>query len=146
MSTSVDSERPHPAQSSWWRQSLMGAVWCPAGMFLMSPLVAMLYQFPVLFNGKVVGIEQLVSFGLSGWLEIVPEVWFTLFLFGVIGGFPAFAVLGGVVGAASRGWFGATDRRLYWKTLGCALLVDGLIALGLALAADILAPALVLRS
>jgi hypothetical protein len=134
------------AKRSLLRYAALGAFWCSAGMFLVSPLVALLYQFPIIFNGKVVGIEVLMNHGVNEYLEVIPEVWFTLFIFGLMGGLPATAVLGGVVGALSRQWFGVADRRLYWKTLGAVLFADLLVATALALAADLLAPSLVLRS
>jgi hypothetical protein len=64
----------------------------------------------------------------------------------IYGGFIVLTLLGGVAGKVSYSVFGPSVDKLYWRTVGCALVVDVVIALVLALAADVLAPHLTFSS
>jgi hypothetical protein len=138
-----EKEHPSKPKHSPIRQVLLGAVWCNAGMFLVAPVVATLYQFPAFPNGKVGGLEGLFT---NGWAETLLAVWFTLIVFVIAGGFVALGVLGGVAGYMSYKVFGASVDYLYWRTVGCALVMDIVVAVVFALAADALAPHLMFYS
>ena len=146
MSTS-DTERPPKAEHSLGRQILLGAFWGNAGMFLVAPVTAVLYQFPAWPYGKVGGLPKSFTNGLDWLLEdTILAVWLTV-LFGIIsGGFVVLGLLGGLAGGVSYKVFGQTTEKLYWRTIGCALVADVIVSVILALAADALAPHLTFYS
>jgi hypothetical protein len=116
-------------------------------MFLMAPIVAVLYQFPAWPYGKVGGLVRSFTNGWDWLLEdTILAVWFTTLVAIIFGGFIVLSLLGGVAGRVSYGVFGASIERLYWRTIGCALVVDVVVAVILALAADALAPHLMFYS
>ncbi|MDZ4686375.1 MAG: hypothetical protein SH850_15005 [Planctomycetaceae bacterium] len=145
MSHEPMSDRP-TAKPSLVRQILWGAFWCNAGMFLVAPIVALMYQFPAWPYGKVGGPTSFTN-GWDWLLEdTIGAVWLTL-LFGMLsGGVLVLAVLGGAAGAVTCQIFRQRPDRLRWKTIYAALLIDLLVAVVLALAADTLAPHLMFRS
>ena len=144
-----DQEAEHPSKPkhSLVRQVLLGAFCCNAGMFLVAPVVAVLYQFPAWPYGKVGGLVESFTNGWDWLLEdTILAVWLTTLVAIIFGGFIVLALLGGVAGRVSYGVFGPSVDKLYWRTIGCALVVDVVIAVVLALAADVLAPHLTFSS
>jgi len=78
--------------------------------------------------------------------DTILAVWLTTLVAIIFGGFIVLGLLGGVAGRVSYGVFGSSVDKLHWRTIGCALVVDVVIAVVLALAADMLAPHLTFRS
>jgi hypothetical protein len=73
-----DQEAEHPSKPkhSLVRQVLLGAFCCNAGMFLVAPVVAVLYQFPAWPYGKVGGLERSFTNGWDWLLEdTILAVW-----------------------------------------------------------------------
>lgn len=145
MSHEPTSDR-RTAKPSLVRQILLGVFWCNTGMFLMAPIVALMYQFPAWPYGKVGGPDAFAN-GWDWLLEdTIGAVWITL-LFGMLsGGVLVLGVLGAGAGAVNFQIFRHRPDKLRWKTIFAALLIDLLISVLLALATDALAPHLILRS
>ncbi len=140
-------EHPSKPKHSLLRQVMLGAFCCNAGMFLVAPVVAVLYQFPAWPYGKVGGLERSFTNGWDWLLEdTILAVWLTTLVAIIFGGFIVLGLLGGVAGRVSYGVFGSSVDKLHWRTIGCALVVDVIIAVVLALAADMLAPHLTFYS
>ena len=53
------------------RQVLLGVFWCNAEMFLVAPIVALLYQFPAWPNEKLGGLVRSFT---NGW-DLAPLNW-----------------------------------------------------------------------
>ncbi len=144
-----DQEAEHPSKPkhSLLRQVMLGAFCCNAGMFLVAPVVAVLYQFPAWPYGKVGGLERSFTNGWDWLLEdTILAVQLTTLVAIIFGGFVVLGLLGSLAGGVSYKVFGPSVDRLYWRTIGCALVVDVVIAVVLALAADMLAPHLTFYS
>jgi hypothetical protein len=97
------------------------------GSFLVAPLLALVYQFPIPFSGMESGPGAAV------------KSLFAVAFFGVLGGFVVLAILGAVAGVVASKVAGA-DRRRAWKlALGFGLVAD-LVAACALFAMDLVSP------
>ena len=136
----IPTDHRHKTRHPLLWQILSGAFWCNAGLFLVAPVVALLYQFPASPYGKVGGTESFAN-GWDWLLEdTIGAVWITQLFAMLFGGALVLTLLGGLAGAVTFRVFGCQPDKLRGKTIIASLLINILIAVLLALAADALAP------
>jgi len=111
------------------RSVLIGVLSAIAGSFLVAPLLALVYRFPIPFSGMESGPSAMA------------RSLFAVAFYGVMGGFVILGVLGAVAGAIASKMAGA-DRRRAWRlaalfglaadfAAACALYVADLISPGM---------------
>ena len=131
--TNPETEQPPEPKHSLVRQVLLGAFWGNAGMFLVAPIVAVLYQFPVYPYGKIGGLARSFTIGWDQLLgDMVLGVYLTVLVGMVGGGFVVLGLLGAAAGGVSYGLFWRSVENLYWRTIACALAVDVVVAVAVA--------------
>ena len=77
------------AASPWWWTAVTGAIWSLAAAFPITAIMALLFRFPVPFQG------------IDGGLDHVLPSLLGLCFYGALGGFPALAMGGAIAGVAA---------------------------------------------
>jgi hypothetical protein len=107
----------------------IGALSAIAGSFLVAPLLAMFYEFPIPFSGMESGLDAAV------------RSVFAVAFYGVFGGFVVLGLLGVVAGVVASKVAGA-DRRRAWKLALAFGLAADFAAAGALFVADMISPGL----
>jgi hypothetical protein len=107
----------------------VGVLSAIAGSFLVAPLLALVYRFPIPFSGMESGPSAAV------------RSLFAVAFYGVLGGFVVLGVFGAAAGVVASRVAGADPRRAWKLALAFGLAAD-FVAAGALYVADLISPGL----